>query len=84
MTGQFQDMKERATMGEQVEREQGARRKASQKLHKRRLLPFRQGGNTHGHVIACASEGSGHRSDQFARHSEIAKFDNSFTGQEDV
>jgi hypothetical protein len=43
-----------------------------------------QGGNTHGHIIAGTGEGAGHRSDQFARHPEIAEFDNPFTGQEDV
>jgi len=45
---------------------------------------MRQGGNTYGHVVAGAGEGTGHRSDQFTRHSEVAKFDNSFTGQENV
>ena len=53
-------------------------------FHKGQMLSIRWGGNTHGHVVASTSEGTGHRSDQLSRHTEIAKFDNPFTRQEDV
>jgi len=84
VTGQFLNIKERPSKnnGSKGRRAQDVKR--CRPFHKRRSLSMRQGGNTHGHVVASTSEGTGHRSDQFTRHSEIAKFDNSFTGQEDV
>ena len=50
-------------------------------FHKRWVSSIREGGNTHGHVIAGPSEGTSHRSDQFTGHTKVAKFDDPFTGQ---
>ena len=83
-TGQFLDMKGCSSRnnGSKGRRTQDVRCRRT--FHKRRNLSIKQGGNTHCHVIASTGEGTGHRSDQLSRHPEIAKFDNSFTGQENV
>jgi len=72
-------LKERGSKGR---RAQDVRRRGT--FHKWRALSIKRGGNTHCHVITSPCEGTGHRSDQLSRHPEIAKFDNSFTGQEDI
>jgi len=83
-TGQFLDMKgcPSRNSGSKGRRTQDVRRRRI--FHKSRVLSIKRGGNTHCHVIPSPSEGTGHRSDQLSRHPEIAKFDNPFTGQEDV
>jgi hypothetical protein len=60
------------------QRVEGRREKNVKK--RRQFLSNRQSGITHGHVVAGAGESTGHRSDQFTGHPEVAKFDNPFTG----
>ena len=49
--------------------------------HERQML---SSGNTHCHIRHGTCVGISSRSDQLSRHAEIAKFNNSFTGQENV
>jgi len=67
-----------------VEGYEGTRCKVLWAFHERRMLSIKWSGNTHCHVTASTSDGTSQGSDQLSRHPEIAKFDNPFTGQENV